>query len=770
MKPAILISQCLQSDFVRSLGRHDPLPNVLHIGYEEAQRLLGNDPQQGPVATFMRWAYGRSDAELKIVHVRDWHDPNDPQQKLHLKQFGLHCIRDTSGAAFVFEQPTQCGKDVAIVESLTLNDFHQTTLQSVLSPFQHSPRRVGLIGVWTEAKITFLAYELATRYPQFELGLCSALCASSTRLNHFIALDQLAKLFGVQTFSSLGLFAEFLAEGSVDLVSTLPVGPQAAPAQFSVEGEANIPDDAQRLLRYLFRDSRQATFRALDGGFSGNLVLASHSTDLLGHAQVPHVVKIGPQEAIGKERTSFERIESVLGNIAPRISEFADLGTLGAIKYRYASMGGGISTSFQKLYMRGADLQTIKRVLTRVFAEQLGRLYNAARREKADLLGYYCFSSEFAPRVRERVEHVLQCSASAAELPLAAGIRIPNVVKFYEEFDSLPRNPGDSVYFSYVHGDLNGANIILDEHENVWLIDFFHTHYGHVLRDLAKLENDLLYIFTPINSEVELIDALGLSEVLLKVQDLGEPLPEAGGSVKIAPPLMRAYETIRHLRSFYPKLVGTDRDTLQLLVAQLRYAVHTLSFEESNQWQKRWALYTAAQCATEIDRRMKRLGPLRVDWLDSRYCGKGSLGLTILPGRKDYGRDLEADLRALAGQGVKSVVCLLSHEELQHYGTDGLLSAYQNSGFKVKHLPIFDQCVCSIEEMRGLVAWIDENLRGGVDTVMHCVGGLGRSGMAAACFLKSKGLAGSAAIAEVRKVRSPRAIETKEQEQFVERF
>jgi hypothetical protein len=57
------------------------------------------------------------------------------------------------------------------------------------------------------------------------------------------------------------------------------------------------------------------------------------------------VVKVGPHEAVGRERTRFERIESVLGNAAPSITAFADFGARGAIKYRYASMAGGASTS-----------------------------------------------------------------------------------------------------------------------------------------------------------------------------------------------------------------------------------------------------------------------------------------------------------------------------------------------------------------------------------------------------------------------------------------
>jgi protein-tyrosine phosphatase len=53
-------------------------------------------------------------------------------------------------------------------------------------------------------------------------------------------------------------------------------------------------------------------------------------------------------------------------------------------------------------------------------------------------------------------------------------------------------------------------------------------------------------------------------------------------------------------------------------------------------------------------------------------------------------------------------------------------------------------------------------------TVLHCVGGLGRTGVAAALYLKQQNaMTGTEAIARVRKVRSPRAVENSEQENYI---
>jgi protein-tyrosine phosphatase/nicotinamidase-related amidase len=769
MPPSILITQCLQNDFVKLLGRHDPLPNMLHVGFDEARRLVGENPAEGPVALTMQWAYQQPASALTIIHIRDWHDPDDPFQAEHLRQFGPHCLMDTPGAQFAFAD-TDPARPLAVIDSPGLNDFIGTRLSELLARWAGQPIRVGLMGVWTEAKITFLAYDLRTRYPQFQLAVCSALTASSSRAHHFMALEQLSRLLGVTVYPSLGEFSNFLAGGAVEI--PLPAPSHSDRPEIVFAGEPPPLSETDRsLIRHLFRDCRRVELRTLDGGFSGNMVLGSRSVDLHGHRQAPHVIKIGSQGPIGQERTAFEQIEAVLGNNAPRIAAFADSGGRGALKYRYAAMGGGFSTTFQKLYCAGLSLERTATYLNTIFKEQLGRFYNAATLERCNLLEYYAFSPRWAGSVRERVEAVLTAPANTPTLLLPTGQEIPNLCLFYEQelAQLLPLAHGSN-YFAYIHGDLNGANIIIDDHDNVWLIDFFHTHRGHALKDLIKLENDLLYIFTPLNGVEELAQACQLTNCLLQVADLGRPLPDVETTGLTQPELRRAYQTVSLLRGFYPELIQEDRNPLQLLIGQLRYAVHTLSFDESNRWQKLWVLYTAAGCSYSISQRLKQQGPLRIDWLEPQHTTPGRLGLTLLPGRKDYGRHLSEDIAGLKAQGVTHVVCLITDEEFITYGVEELLTAYQQAGFELHRLPIRDQGVCSSAEMADLIAWIQAALANGARIMLHCVGGLGRSGLVAGCYLKTQGLDAPTAIAEVRRVRSPRAIETAGQEGFIETY
>ena len=64
----VLITQCLQRDFVDPIGPHDPLPNLLHVGYSEAARLLGPEPAAGPLAQLIQWARGLPSDAIDLVY------------------------------------------------------------------------------------------------------------------------------------------------------------------------------------------------------------------------------------------------------------------------------------------------------------------------------------------------------------------------------------------------------------------------------------------------------------------------------------------------------------------------------------------------------------------------------------------------------------------------------------------------------------------------------------------------------------------------------
>jgi protein-tyrosine phosphatase len=161
---------------------------------------------------------------------------------------------------------------------------------------------------------------------------------------------------------------------------------------------------------------------------------------------------------------------------------------------------------------------------------------------------------------------------------------------------------------------------------------------------------------------------------------------------------------------------------------------------------------------------------LRIDWVQSPHIGPGRLGITICPGRRDRDRDLEADLARLRAEGVDRLLCLSTDAELDWAGVPELGTRAEAFGLNYRWLPVPDQGTCTLGEAVDLVGWIRDGLKRGESVVVTCMGGLGRSGMIAACTLVDGGVSPTDAIAFVRATRGPRALETSGQEEFVSRF
>jgi nicotinamidase-related amidase len=580
----LLITQCLQKDFVQTLGKTDKLPNELHIGFSESQRLANYDINH--FITLCRHQ------KIQLLHIRDWHSSDAPEQAEHLQRFGQHCIQTTVGAEFIFDVDDS---DI-IINASTLNDFHQTNLESVLNQYTDEIVNVGVIGVWTEAKITFLLYELLTRYPHFKLATCSALTASSSRHKHFLALEHIQSILGVTVYDSAGEFSEFLTGKKHQ-----PVMPSRFNEIISFASKHTFNEEEKSLIQLLFKDSKDIRYKLLDGGFSGNKVLLVTSKDIHGHQQTPHVVKIGQRAEIAHERVSFEKVETVMGNNAPQIVDFIDLENKGAIKYRYASMSGSSPVTFQKLYQTDEALTNLFGYLDEVFEKQLGRFYKAGLAESVNLFDYYQFSSKWADSVASKVANISDTLENQSQLIFENGTTLTNVSCFYSDYLQNHIEDIEEYQWSFIHGDLNGANILIESH-NVWLIDFFHTHRGHILKDLIKFENDLLYIFTSIQTEQALLLAYEFSDQLYQLNSLADTSPINEQHFASNSKLYRAACTINKLRTYIPNIVGDHDQIRQLWIGQLRYAVHTLGFDECNNYQKKWALYSACILAKKISK------------------------------------------------------------------------------------------------------------------------------------------------------------------------
>ncbi|MEE8320276.1 MAG: cyclin-dependent kinase inhibitor 3 family protein [Gammaproteobacteria bacterium] len=169
--------------------------------------------------------------------------------------------------------------------------------------------------------------------------------------------------------------------------------------------------------------------------------------------------------------------------------------------------------------------------------------------------------------------------------------------------------------------------------------------------------------------------------------------------------------------------------------------------------------------------------PLRIDSVTPNCCN-GVIGMTLCPGKKEanaisgnWDRDLDADLKVISDWDTSALVSLMEEEEMAWYGVADLPGKAIQFGMKHYHLPIIDMDVPDedFEESWQIAGGrLRKLLLSGENIVIHCLGGLGRTGTIAGRLLVELGIDPDTAIRLIRTAR-PGAIQTIMQEAYVRR-
>ena len=166
--------------------------------------------------------------------------------------------------------------------------------------------------------------------------------------------------------------------------------------------------------------------------------------------------------------------------------------------------------------------------------------------------------------------------------------------------------------------------------------------------------------------------------------------------------------------------------------------------------------------------------PLKIAAIESP--AGGFIGMTFCPGKRNPGamtgpwdRDLLTDLKVVSAWRARVLITLMEDHELVQLGVPAIGETTRSLGMTWYHLPIRD---VSVPDSYFEIAWkragaeLRQRLIAGARIVIHCKGGLGRTGLIAARLLIELGESPGRALRHVRKER-PGAVETREQEDYV---
>ncbi len=179
-----------------------------------------------------------------------------------------------------------------------------------------------------------------------------------------------------------------------------------------------------------------------------------------------------------------------------------------------------------------------------------------------------------------------------------------------------------------------------------------------------------------------------------------------------------------------------------------------------------------------MDTRTSTSHPIGVDWALGPDGHR--IGLTFAPGKTDgsgigdyrWARDLSADLdRLVKTHGATVLACLVEDHELRGLGIPELEGEARRRGLDVRRLPIADGGVpADLAALQAFCAGLAVTARAGGVVVVHCRGGLGRTGLVGACTLVELGLTADQALDAVKGARGPKCPETEAQRGVVRAY
>jgi len=433
-----------------------------------------------------------------------------------------------------------------------------------------------ILGCHTEKRVQVLATFLRSVLGFPQVAVCPHLVGSSTQEAHFATLRHNLPRSGVHVLLDLSEAARW---AGVELDPLMH--PAAGPCGIDPpEARDQLSDEAIRIIQLICMNWSRTYLHPLAGGYSGSLLFIADGWK--GEARTePLVVKIDAFGQMRRELDGYHQVKDFFGKHVPTFGYPVTEGDSLGVGMELAAMEGR-PTTLQDHFEEAEDEASVARffeLLDKTLDLVSKKLYGNTR-ERAPLVPYRSFGLHVGRQqeyLRMNGEHILRYIEEFGGDP--SSVDLDQMVALFR----LATRNEDSIESEIClqHGDLNFANVICDEGDNVWFIDWTHTGSYPVELDFAKLENDVKFVMSKAFEFEDLPRFQKFSDYLLSQRIPGtvDELPDNLSFAKWDLRFRKMLGAVRRIRKACFELKEDD-DWLVYRVAMLRYASHSLSFDK----------------------------------------------------------------------------------------------------------------------------------------------------------------------------------------------
>ena len=372
--------------------------------------------------------------------------------------------------------------------------------------------------------------------------------------------------------------------------------------EVQVDGRVPLEQEWIQIIRSLYRDCARVILSKLTGGYMASTFRVA-SYDAAGRRLLPTVLKISTVGLIRREEEAHRAyVQKFILNNSTTIMGTAVKGSWAALRYNFLGIYGPDTTlSWLLDYYRNRPTEEVLAIFHRLYTQILKPWYGQPRWERIPLYADHTPLRLF-PNLCAHAERDFGFSPDRDTIECSElGIKLANPFRFLQTEYERRSNQSQLWYQGINHGDLNLRNILVDEQENLYVIDFSETRPRNIVSDFARMETILKFETTRVDS----------AEDLARLVEFEWGLAEAG-SLADAPPnryrgddpcVEKAYAVIRRLRKYADTVTLFETDIVPYWLALLEWTFSVLSYD-APPLRRKLAAYSAAILCERIAARV----------------------------------------------------------------------------------------------------------------------------------------------------------------------
>ncbi len=364
--------------------------------------------------------------------------------------------------------------------------------------------------------------------------------------------------------------------------------------KISLSGGDRLRDEWEVITRNLFSNASEVVLEPLHGGFTActwrAIVFDGH-----GRRLSPMVLKIGARDNITREVSACrDYVQKFILNNSTAILGTAIQGDSAGVCYNFVGVSGPESRLvWLRDHYEKRPAEEILSLFDRIFTDILKPWYGQPRWELIYPYKEHNPSGELFPNILNAAQSELGLSPDQESIACPIlGVELPN--PYYVLKHLYPEWNDHSMmwYCGVNHGDLNMQNILLDERENIYIIDFSETRPRNIVSDFARFEPIFLFEQTRCETEADLAELLPFVRDLYSGDSIADPPPfhYKGSDPRVA----KAHAMISRLRRYADIVTLFETDMLPYWLAVLEWSLPVCCYTGLPQIRKQLALYTSA--------------------------------------------------------------------------------------------------------------------------------------------------------------------------------